>query len=105
MSTVSEIYINSDNVVEALEVTNETTGEYINDATVTLSLVDQATGVEILSVALSYIPSSGGGYRGVIPYTAVITFGQKLLAKLTIDGGAGLQKYYELSYIAVVDKK
>ena len=105
MSTIKEIYINSDNPIDVIEVTNETTGEYINNATVTTSLVDKATGIEVASVALSYISGSDGSYRGIIPDDTVLTAFQKLIAKVSIDGGAGLQKYYEVDCVAVVDKK
>lgn len=106
MSDPEFIYIMSDNIIEVTSVQNVATGEYLNDADVTLTLVDAASGNEIAGqtwpLALSYVSSSNGNYRGTINDDVSISHQQSLRAKVTVDAGAGLRRYWEKPCTALV---
>ena len=106
MAEIEIIYIGSDNIIEVTGVTNVATSEYINNAVVTLTLVDTATGDEVSGqtwpLVLSYVTSSNGNYRGTINDDVTLSAQQTLTAKVTLDGGAGLKRYWEKPCVALV---
>jgi len=106
MASPEVIYINSDNIVEVLGVENVPTSEYLNNADVTLTLVDAASKVEIIGqtwpLTLSYVTGSDGDYRGTIRNEAVLNPHQQLIAQVTVDAGEGLVRYWEKRCIAEI---
>lgn len=72
------VYISSDNLVTVDGLTDEATGSYVNDATVTAKLTTDSAGVSTVSgssITLSYVAASDGKYRGEMPYTVSLTEG------------------------------
>ena len=104
MPNPETIYRLSDNIIEVTGVKNVATGAYLNSANVDVTLVDASSGAEVSGqtwpMALSYVAGSDGDYRGTITDAISIDEGQTLIAKVTVDGGAGLKRYWEKTCIA-----
>lgn len=92
------IYVGNDNLIELDVLTNAISSAYINNATVTMQLVDSSNNVVAgtCSLTMAYIASSNGKYRATLPDTLTLTVGQEYKAKVTANGGDGLLGYWEL---------
>lgn len=106
MASPEIIYILSDNIIEVTGVTNAATGTVINDASVTLTLLDAASGIAVEGqtwpLELSYITGSSGNYRGTIIDGITVSANQNLIAEVIVDGGAGLRRYWQRPCVAQV---
>lgn len=92
------IYLSNDNLLEIDGLKNTATDAYINNATVTATLVDEGgTAVvgETWPITLSYVSGSDGKYRGTLKDTLSLTAGLGYTAQITADGGADLKGYWE----------
>ena len=82
-------YYLNDNLVELDGLTNEATGAYINDATVTVTLTDTA-GTQIAGetwpLTMGYVSGSNGKYRATLEDTLTVTLGQMLVATVNTLG-------------------
>jgi len=79
---------NSDNVAEFIGLINEVTAQYINNATVSITLYDEL-GVAVTNadhIEMSYISSTNGNYRGYIPYTANVEEASYAVVDISGDG-------------------
>lgn len=98
----------SDNVLEVLGVQNAVTEEYLNDATVTVTVVDAQTDAPIAGQAwpltLPHAPGSNGDYRATLVDTLAVSPQQTLVAKVTVDNGSGLQRYWEIPIRVVIGR-
>jgi len=90
----STVYVNNDNVIEAV-VINSKTGLPINDATVSFTVKDSdgtnLTG-QTWPTTMDYVPSSDGVYRGTLKATTNLVQADKYIAVidiLTIEGPVG----------------
>ena len=77
-----------------LDALADVDGAYVNDATVTVSLETMSgsavTGAQ--NLAASYVASSNGKYRALIPRTADVRLGQKYRCVATaVRGGLQMQ--------------
>lgn len=92
-TSVELLYTGNDTVVEARGVMNEVTGEYLNSATVTCTLLTSA-GVEVTGqswpLAMAYVSSSDGVYRATVPKTVAITANGRYKMQIDVNAGAGL---------------
>ena len=81
-------WIGSDNMLEVDGLTNNLTGAYINDATVSCQMKTDAGANEGSSFSLSYVAASNGTYRGVFTDTdaADLTDGATYYCEITITG-------------------
>jgi hypothetical protein len=74
----------SSKIVEVRQLRNVTTPGFINNATVTLTLLDALTEVPVLGqtwpVTLSYVTGSDGTYRATLSYAIDVANRQRLLA-------------------------
>jgi len=78
------LYINEDIVVILSNLLNTITQEYDNGATVSAQLTN-AVGVNIgTAVTMSYVASSNGKYRGIIPDSSTSTLTDELIYYLEI---------------------
>lgn len=77
--------IGSDNDVVLYGLRDGRTGEYVNDATVTFSLLTTAGSVfgSVSDVTMSYASSSNGRYVGVIPDTVAMVDGTQYIVEIT----------------------
>ena len=98
----------SDNLLALLGAKNEATGQYLNAATVQVTVVDASTGTDIggqtWPTSLPYVAGSNGDYRATLGAALAVTEGQRLTAKLSFDAGAGLQRYVELPVLVQTDQ-
>jgi len=92
------LYLDTDNVYRVDGVKNSQTGEFINDAVVTLTLKD-ADGVEIVGetwpLTLDYVAGSDGSYQAALTDALELVDGETGTAVLEIDGDS-LQTTLEL---------
>jgi hypothetical protein len=102
---VEVIYQNSSNLIEAQEVTNGATGAYENEATVTVTLLDEETETEINGQSwpapMPYVAGSDGVYRATLSRNLVLAGSQRLIARVVVDGGAGLYREFETPCIVI----
>lgn len=87
-------YSSNTHLVEIDNLTDESTGAYINSgATVTADIYDvTAAGVVgSSSITLTYVAASNGKWRGVMPYSVVLPSGNsfKLRVTATFSGAQG----------------
>ena len=88
-------YIDNDNMIELTGLRDAANAIYLNGASVSLTLVDSATEVEISGqtwpATMSYVNASDGDYRLTLEYDLVVQHGQSLTAHVVADAGAGLR--------------
>lgn len=100
------LYLGNDNVLTLVGLQNDISAAYLNAATVTVTLVD-SDGTEISGetwpLTMTYVATSDGNYRATLPDTLTgLTAADALTAKVSADGGAGLQGYWEVPVLAAV---
>ena len=105
MSSQITIYRNNDNLVEnPTPMTRASTGAYVNDASVTMTLKD-ANGDAVSgasSLSLTYVTDSNGRYQGTIPYTVSLTAGA--VYTLEITGTSGSTRAFWTLSVSVVNR-
>ena len=99
MATLS---IDSDNVVELMNLKNARTGEDITTATVTMTLTEKKTGAEVSGVSwpipLAHVAS--GLYQGNIPDIAVLSSALTYKGLVVADNGADQHHEWCVEYTA-----
>jgi hypothetical protein len=100
-------YDETDNLIVLDGFKNVVTDIYINDATVTAQVLD-ADGNEITGItqpiAMAYVASSNGKYRGTAGEAINAVRDDEITIKVLADGGAGLQRTFELQVRVGVDE-
>ena len=100
------IFLANDNIIMLAGMKNVTTDSYINDATVTVTLVDP-DGVDVPGVVdmeMPYVTDSDGDYTALLVDTLDLDSRRIYLAKVTADGGDGLKWYGEIDCEVLVRK-
>lgn len=98
------LYVGNDNVLTLSGLQNSVDDSYINNATVTVTLVDSdgnSVSGETWPVTLSYVSGSDGNYRATLADTISASADTAYRARVTADGGAGLKGYWEIPVYAV----
>ena len=99
------IYLSNDHLLELRGLKNIATDAYIDDATVTATLVDEE-GVEVAGqgwpLTLSYVSGSDGIYRGTLTDSLSLTEDLEYTAKITASGGSDLAGYWEIPLRAAI---
>jgi len=98
------LYIDSDNLVTLDALYDNAAAEYVNDATVTVTLTDRAgneVSGETWPVTLSYVAGSDGKYRGTLSDSLSLSANRRYTAKVTADGGAGKARTWYVGASAV----
>lgn len=102
MSQVQILYDNNDMVLEAAGLRNETTGAFLNAASVSVTLKDSA-GVNVTGqtwpLVLTYVPSSDGVYRAGLSNALNVTPASRYVAQVVVDAGAGLRAEWDLDCV------
>lgn len=103
MSNVTTLYVGNDTVLEVRGLKNETTGGFLNAATVTATVVDaegnQVTG-QSWPLTLAYVTGSDGIYRATLAYTVGLVSGARYTAQFTANSGAGLRASWSAPCLA-----
>lgn len=97
------VYQGNDNILELDGLKNDATDAFINDATVTVTMVD-SNDVEVSGqtwpTSMLYVNSSDGVYRATLQDVLVLAEDARYIAKVTANGGAGLLGFFELPVVA-----
>ena len=103
MSNVFIIYTGNDTVLEVANLVNGMTGDSLNSADVSATLVD-AAGEEVAGVtwplSLLYVTGSKGVYRVTLPYTLSLEADARYEARVIANGGAGLHASWSVECVA-----
>ena len=101
------LYLSNDNVLELTGLINTVTNTYLNSATVTVTLVDNAdveVSGETWPLTMTYVAASDGKYRATLTDSLSIIGGTRYTAKIAADSGAGLKGYWECRVVAEIRK-
>lgn len=103
MSNVSVIYTGNDTVLEVANLINGLTGEPLNGADVSVTLLD-ADDAEVEGEtwprSLIYVADSRGVYRYTLPYTLSLVLGGRYTATVVADAGPGLRARWSMECVA-----
>lgn len=106
MSTTLTYYQSNDNlVVNPTPMRLSSTGAYINDATVVMTLKD-STGAAVsgaTGLSLTYVTDSNGLYQGTLPYTLSLTSGEGYTLEIT-GTKSGVARAFWVLDVDVVDR-
>ena len=95
---MAEIFVSNSHTVDLKGLKDFPTDAYINDATVTVTLVD-AAGTEVAGqtwpATMAYVSASAGEYQGGLEGDLTITNGDQLVAKVTSVKGTS-QGHWEI---------
>lgn len=99
------IYLSNDHLLEVRGLKNIAADEYIDDATVTVTLVDEE-GAEVSGqswpLTLSHVAGSDGIYRGTLTDSLSLTVDLEYTAQITASGGSNLAGYWEIPLRAAI---
>lgn len=105
---VQALYYGNDMLLEVAGLQDQATGEYINDATVTVTLEDSAdnpvTG-ESWPLALSYVTASNGVYRATLRDTLALAINGRYVATVIADKGEGKRARWDLDFVCRVRRE
>lgn len=96
------LYLQSDNLLEVTGLQNVATGAYINNATVTVTLVDAggtAVSGQSWPATLSYVSGSNGDYRVTLEDTLSLSENGTYVPRVTVLAD-GLKRYFEPRLVA-----
>lgn len=98
----TNIYILNDTVVELRALKNAVTDEYVNDATVTVTIKDilgsAVTGLTF-PITLTYVTGSNGIYRATLDKALSLSDGLSYFAEITAASG-GVDGFWRVPLIA-----
>mgnify|MGYP000317170640 CR=1 FL=1 len=96
------LYKGSDMLLEVEGLTDEATGAYLSDASVSATLKN-AAGVAVLGqtwpAAMPYVSGTDGLYRVSLVDTLQVTEGQRYKAEITADRGEGKRATWAIDVI------
>ena len=93
-------YYLNDNVIELRGAQNSATTAYINNAVVTVTMVDK-NGAQVSGTTwpttLVYVVGSNGNYQATLPHTVSFRPAREYTAQVTLSGSAGEDAYWEIA--------
>jgi hypothetical protein len=105
MTTITLLYIGNDNILEVCHVRQELTGDFLNSATVSVTLFDE-DGTEVTGDTwpkpMPYVDSSKGVYRALLPASLDLLPNGRYVAEINVDAGAGLLGQWSVNCVARV---
>lgn len=93
MSTVVELLMGNDMVLQVDDLRDEISGAYLNAATVTVTLTDAlggSVGGATWPMTLTHVTGTDGTYRAALPYSLQLTANARYRATLNVNAGPGL---------------
>lgn len=99
---VQTLYLGNDMLLEVANLRDQATGDYLNAATVTVTLKDSsgvAVAGESWPLAMSYITASNGTYRAILRDTLTFAAGARYVATVIADAGEGRRAQWELDFV------
>lgn len=103
MSNITVIFTGNDTVLEVAKLRNGLTGDMLNGADVSVTLLDgMSQPVDDVSWPLSllYVAESEGIYRVTLPYSMPLQPNARYTAAISVNGGPGLVASWELECVA-----
>ena len=92
------LYYLNDNVIRLEGAQNSDSLAYINNATVTLVVVDK-NGAQVSGVTwpqtMAYVAASNGNYDATLPHTVSFRPNREYNAQVTLSGSGGEDAYWE----------
>lgn len=99
---VQTLYLGNDMLLEVANLRDQATGEYLNAATVTVSL-ENSEGVPVVGeswpLAMTYITASNGTYRAILRDTLTLASGARYVAEVIADAGEGRRARWDLDFV------
>jgi hypothetical protein len=99
MSTIHILYLGNNSIVDVTGLKNETSGEYVTDANISVALYD-AAGLPVAGtdwpLAMPYLADSNGVYRATLPFTLALVEGARYVARIVADAGEGLRAQWDM---------
>lgn len=82
------------------------TGDYLNQATVTATLIDRLGNVDVVinDLPLDYLPASNGNYQGTVPFAFDAALGGGYILQVTANQ-AGVQSFFSFPTIVQLRKQ
>jgi hypothetical protein len=92
---IGSLIVETDNLIELDGLQDQSTSAYINDATVTVTLLD-SSGSEVAGetwpLTMGYVAASNGKYRATLADTLSLSPNKRYQAKVVADGGSGKKR-------------
>lgn len=102
----SLIYVANTNVIELHGLKNAISGEFINDAMVSVTICVSDGGVPGAEVAgqtwpttMDYVAASNGLYRALLEADVELTAKSKYIAVINADAGVNLDAHWEFPFV------
>ncbi|MER9355555.1 hypothetical protein NKI61_19995 [Mesorhizobium sp. M0514] len=96
------VYVANTNVIELDGLKSAIEDEFVNDATVSVTVKDEA-GAEVTGQtwpeAMAYVAVSDGLYRGIIEDGVEMTAGTTYVAHIDVDAGADRVGHWEFNFV------
>lgn len=96
------IYDDNDTIIEVAELRSGVTGNYLDLATVTVTLKD-SDGAEVAGaswpMAMTYVAGSNGKYRATLPASLSTVKRASYTAVVDASAGAGLEAKWEIPVV------
>jgi hypothetical protein len=103
MTTIQVLLIGNDTIIDVARLQDELTGEFVNDAEVSITLVD-AAGMEVEGDTwpkpVPYVDDTDGLYRATLVYTLALVPDGRYTAQLDVDAGAGRRAAWSIACVA-----
>ena len=100
---VLTLYVGNDMILEVEGLTDEATGDFVNDADVTATLYTTAGAPvpgQTWPVPLPHLADSNGIYRATLADTLALTPNQRYRARVVADGGPGRRSQWDIDVLA-----
>ena len=100
---VQTIFVGNDMLLEVSGLKDDVTGDYLNAATVTVTLKDSAgsnVSGQAWPLTLSYVTASNGVYRATLIDSLSVTANARYVATVIADGGEGKRAQWSLDVVA-----
>lgn len=103
MSAINELFVANDTVLEIQNLRSDISGEALNEAAVTVTLLD-ANGVEVSGQGwpqeMTLVTGSRGMYRAVLAAALPLVPNARYTARIMVDAGVGLIGTWNMECVA-----
>jgi len=91
-------YYLNDSLINLSGLKDDSTGDFVNNATVTA--VVKKAGVNVTGqswpLSLTYITASDGNYRGILEAAMNVAVGDRLTLEVTVDASSGREAFFSV---------
>ena len=97
------IFVANNNLIELRGLRDETSGDFLNSATVTVTVKNAAGNAisgDTWPKTMTYVTDSDGVYRANVSYAADLAADATYTASITADAGAGKRAQWEMPLLA-----